>query len=66
MTRKVEIAFVKYHYVKVDVPADYPEDIDDWDADQFIAMQSQAKDKLPRGEWGWEINDDFEMELTND
>lgn len=33
MSRKVEVGFVKYHYVKVEVPEDYPEDIDGWDID---------------------------------
>lgn len=61
---KVEVGFVKYHYVKVEVPEDYPEDIDEWDIDQISAMQQKAKDKLPRGE-GWDIDDDFEMELID-
>lgn len=29
-------------------------------------MQQEAKDKLPRGDYGWEIDDDFEMELIDD
>lgn len=66
MTRKVEITFVKYHYVKVDVPEDYPEDINDWDVDQFSVIQSQAKQKLPHGEWGWEVDDSFGMELIDE
>ena len=63
---KVEVGFVTYHYhyVKVEVPEDYPEDIDEWDTDQILAMQQKARDKLPRGE-RWDIDDDFEMELSN-
>lgn len=66
MTRKVEVGFVKYHYVEVVVPEDYPEDIDDWSNEQLAKIQQEAKSNLPYGDWGWNIDDDFEMELSND
>lgn len=63
MTRKVEVGFVKYHYVKVEVPEDYPQDIDEWDIDQIEFIQQKAREEVPRY---WEIDDDFEMELIDD
>lgn len=61
--RKVEVGFVKYHYVKVEVPEDYPQDIDEWDIDQIEFIQQKAKKEVS---CCWEIDDDFEMELIDE
>jgi hypothetical protein len=64
MTKKAIVAFVKYQYVSVVVPDNYPENINDWDYDQIEEIESLAKDGV-KG-WGWEIDYKSEIELTND
>lgn len=65
MSRLVKMAFVKYYYPTVDVPDNYPDNIDDWDDEQVWEMQNKGREWMQeRVGNGFEVDDSFEMELT--